>query len=214
LLSLIPKPSNSLVMMAKSFSGFKTSSTMKMRLQVRATAMTCRPRPFPSLAPSMIPAKVYQETYRSKRVGHTWQIQDLDSSSVVRHSTGNCCQGGELVRGSFRVRSTAICQRMSAGPIAWALAHVNFDINVDFPLEEISESACRRPQNGTHDRGESYESYTSHTSSCHIETDSWATTATATGRVDQVSSEFGQLGFQLSQMVSIPQSASAFLQFS
>ena len=40
LLSRIPKPSNSLVRIAKSTNGFKTSKTIKMRLQVLATAMT------------------------------------------------------------------------------------------------------------------------------------------------------------------------------
>lgn len=77
---------------------------MKMRLQVRATAMTCRPLPFPSLAPSMIPAKVYQKDSCTERTDLTWKIQDLDSSSVVRHRTGNGGQSGEFVRGSFRVR--------------------------------------------------------------------------------------------------------------
>ncbi len=55
LLSRIPKPSNSLVRMARSFKGLRTSRTMKIRLQVRATAITCFPRPLPSFAPSMIP---------------------------------------------------------------------------------------------------------------------------------------------------------------
>jgi len=36
----IPKPSNSFVKTAKSTNGFKTSSTIKIRLQVLATAMT------------------------------------------------------------------------------------------------------------------------------------------------------------------------------
>jgi hypothetical protein len=57
LFNLIPKPSNSFVKIAKSTNGFKTSSTIKIKLHVRATAMTCRPRPFPSLAPSIIPGK-------------------------------------------------------------------------------------------------------------------------------------------------------------
>jgi hypothetical protein len=72
----IPKPSSSCSIMRLSLSGLRTSRTMKMRLHVRATryrsserwwlcrlygssgspAMTCRPRPRPSFAPSMIPA--------------------------------------------------------------------------------------------------------------------------------------------------------------
>ena len=71
----IPKPSSSCWMMRLSLSGLRTSRIMKMRLHVRATgdhgvvrwwlgrlyesdspAMTCRPRPRPSFAPSMIPA--------------------------------------------------------------------------------------------------------------------------------------------------------------
>lgn len=37
--------------------GLVASSTIMMRLHVRATAITCFPLPFPSLAPSMIPGK-------------------------------------------------------------------------------------------------------------------------------------------------------------
>jgi hypothetical protein len=48
LFNLIPKPSNSFVRIAKSTNGFKTSRTMKIRLQVLATAITCLPLPFPS----------------------------------------------------------------------------------------------------------------------------------------------------------------------
>lgn len=55
LLRRIPKPSNSLVRIARSLRGLRTSKTINIRLQVLATAMTCRPRPLPSLAPSMIP---------------------------------------------------------------------------------------------------------------------------------------------------------------
>lgn len=73
----IPKPSSSCSMRRLSLSGLRTSRTMKIRLHVRATgnhdlvrfrsgrllekdgspAMTCRPRPRPSFAPSMIPAR-------------------------------------------------------------------------------------------------------------------------------------------------------------
>lgn len=80
----IPKPSSSCSISRLSLSGLRTSRTMKMRLQVRATgdhssvrwwlrrlfessdspAMTCRPRPRPSFAPSMIPAgTVHQIVY-------------------------------------------------------------------------------------------------------------------------------------------------------
>lgn len=37
--------------------GRVASSTMMIRLQVLATAMTCLPLPFPSLAPSIIPGR-------------------------------------------------------------------------------------------------------------------------------------------------------------
>jgi hypothetical protein len=37
--------------------GLVASSTMMIRLHVLATAMTCLPRPLPSLAPSIIPGK-------------------------------------------------------------------------------------------------------------------------------------------------------------
>ena len=55
LLIRIPKPSSSVSMTFLSVKGFKTSSTMKIKWHVFATAMTCRPRPLPSFAPSMIP---------------------------------------------------------------------------------------------------------------------------------------------------------------
>ncbi len=42
LFSRIPKPSSSLVRMARSLRGLSTSRMMKIRLQVLATAMTCR----------------------------------------------------------------------------------------------------------------------------------------------------------------------------
>lgn len=48
LFNLIPKPSSSFVRIAKSTNGFRTSRTMKIRLQVLATAITCLPLPFPS----------------------------------------------------------------------------------------------------------------------------------------------------------------------
>jgi len=53
----IPKPSNSLSITLLSVRGFKTSNTMKIKEQVRATAITWRPRPLPSLAPSIIPGR-------------------------------------------------------------------------------------------------------------------------------------------------------------
>jgi len=57
LFSLNPKPSNSCSINFLCFNGLRTSKTMKINEQVRATAITCRPRPLPSLAPSMIPGK-------------------------------------------------------------------------------------------------------------------------------------------------------------
>ena len=60
LFNRMPNPSSSLVRIARSFSGFNTSSIMKIRLHVRATAITCRPRPLPSLAPSIIPTMIHQ----------------------------------------------------------------------------------------------------------------------------------------------------------
>jgi hypothetical protein len=57
LLSRNPNPSNSCSMSFLWPSGLRTSSTMKMREHVRATAITWRPRPLPSLAPSIIPGK-------------------------------------------------------------------------------------------------------------------------------------------------------------
>lgn len=57
LFSRRPNPSNSCSINFLCPRGFRTSRTMKIRLHVRATAMTCRPRPLPSLAPSMIPGR-------------------------------------------------------------------------------------------------------------------------------------------------------------
>ena len=84
----IPKPSSSCSITRLSLSGLRTSRTMKMRLHVRATgyhnlerwwlyessdspAMTCRPRPRPSFAPSMIPAGTeHQIVY----LGFFWSV--------------------------------------------------------------------------------------------------------------------------------------------
>mmetsp|Transcript_18681 Transcript_18681/g.58016 ORF Transcript_18681/g.58016 Transcript_18681/m.58016 type:complete len:293 (-) Transcript_18681:248-1126(-) len=57
LLSLMPKPSSSFSITALCVMGFITSSTIRIRLQVLAVAITCRPRPLPSFAPSMIPGR-------------------------------------------------------------------------------------------------------------------------------------------------------------
>lgn len=57
LLMRIPNPSSSFSMTRFSVSGLLTSRTMKIKWQVFATAMTCRPRPFPSFAPWMIPGR-------------------------------------------------------------------------------------------------------------------------------------------------------------
>lgn len=57
LFSRIPNPSNSCSIFFLSVRGFNASKTINIKLQVRATPITCLPRPFPSLAPSMIPGK-------------------------------------------------------------------------------------------------------------------------------------------------------------
>lgn len=57
LLRRIPKPSNSYSMIFLCCKGFNASKTMKISEHVLATAITCLPRPLPSLAPSMIPGK-------------------------------------------------------------------------------------------------------------------------------------------------------------
>jgi hypothetical protein len=57
LFNLIPNPSNSFSIILLCFKGLVASSTIIIKLQVLATAMTYFPLPFPSLAPSMIPGK-------------------------------------------------------------------------------------------------------------------------------------------------------------
>lgn len=57
LFSLKPNPSSSCSINFLCFNGLSTSKTININEHVRATAITCRPRPFPSLAPSMIPGK-------------------------------------------------------------------------------------------------------------------------------------------------------------
>lgn len=52
-----PKPSNSCSINLLCPSGFSTSRTINIKLQVLATAITCLPRPLPSFAPSMIPGR-------------------------------------------------------------------------------------------------------------------------------------------------------------
>mmetsp|Transcript_2968 Transcript_2968/g.8655 ORF Transcript_2968/g.8655 Transcript_2968/m.8655 type:complete len:208 (+) Transcript_2968:487-1110(+) len=57
LLSRIPTPSSSRSMIFFCAMSFIASRTMMRHEQVRATAITCRPRPLPSRAPSMIPGR-------------------------------------------------------------------------------------------------------------------------------------------------------------
>ena len=57
LLRRIPNPSSSCSRIFLCPSGLRTSRTIKIRFAVLATAITCRPLPFPSLAPSIIPGK-------------------------------------------------------------------------------------------------------------------------------------------------------------
>jgi len=57
LLSRKPNPSNSCSINFLCCKGFSTSKMMKIKLHVRATAITCRPLPLPSLASSMIPGR-------------------------------------------------------------------------------------------------------------------------------------------------------------
>ncbi|KAE9535532.1 hypothetical protein AGLY_007433 [Aphis glycines] len=56
LFSLNPNPSNSCSINFLCFNGLRTSKTIKINEHVRATAITCLPRPLPSFAPSIIPA--------------------------------------------------------------------------------------------------------------------------------------------------------------
>lgn len=91
LFSLIPKPSNSFVKIARSTSGFRTSRTMKMRLQVRATAMTCLPRPFPSCKSA--PAQNMEETACLGSCNNSWKIKNLDLCAVMRDLPGHGGQG-------------------------------------------------------------------------------------------------------------------------
>ena len=80
-----PNPSNSFSRILLCCNGFSTSNTMKMRLHVRATAITCRPRPFPSFAPSMIPGRSSSCKGQRSMVecasgggsGHTWTFAPL-----------------------------------------------------------------------------------------------------------------------------------------
>lgn len=57
LFNLIPNPSNSLSMIFLCTIGLVASKTIKIKLQVLATAITYFPLPLPSLAPSIIPGK-------------------------------------------------------------------------------------------------------------------------------------------------------------
>mmetsp|Transcript_16918 Transcript_16918/g.37597 ORF Transcript_16918/g.37597 Transcript_16918/m.37597 type:complete len:204 (+) Transcript_16918:545-1156(+) len=53
----MPKPCSSFSMISLCVRGFSASSTIRMTLQVSEAASTCRPRPLPSFAPSMIPGR-------------------------------------------------------------------------------------------------------------------------------------------------------------
>lgn len=77
LLSRKPNPSNSCSISLLCCKGLSTSNTIKIKLHVRATAITCLPLPFPSLAPSMIPGRS-RSCNKSKCIGHTqWQTLDI-----------------------------------------------------------------------------------------------------------------------------------------
>mmetsp|Transcript_21838 Transcript_21838/g.66289 ORF Transcript_21838/g.66289 Transcript_21838/m.66289 type:complete len:272 (+) Transcript_21838:716-1531(+) len=57
LFNRMPTPSSSFSMIFFCWMSFIASSTMMRHEHVRATAMTCRPRPLPSRAPSMMPGR-------------------------------------------------------------------------------------------------------------------------------------------------------------
>ncbi len=63
--------------------GFKQSSTMRMRLHVRAVEMTWRPRPLPSFAPSMIPGR-----------SSIWILAPAGSSTLSTRRRGSECGCG------------------------------------------------------------------------------------------------------------------------
>ena len=117
LLSRIPNPSSSLSMILLCCSGFSTSRTMKMRLHVRATAITWRPRPFPSFAPSIIPGRssIYIHTYTGRFVWKDVKMRKrihtyLYFGSLVPNDPRHCCKCRELVGCNFRVNPCQIGQ--------------------------------------------------------------------------------------------------------
>lgn len=161
LFSLIPTPSSSLVNTFKSFKGFRTSNTMKIRLHVRATgdggsriskcaygekefaylpAMTCRPRPFPSLAPSIIPAVIFDN--RDQYAAHNWggqasltKIENLNGGSVHLETSWYGGQRCEFVRGDFTLGSPVSYSQAKAIRqlrIVWrhgsGVTHVSLDL--------------------------------------------------------------------------------------
>ena len=95
LLMRTPNPSSSLSMTRLSVRGLLTSSTMKMRWHVFATAMTCLPRPLPSFAPSIIPGK--SSIWILAPLYMTWPGTVV---SVVNSyaATSECCPVSRLIR--------------------------------------------------------------------------------------------------------------------
>lgn len=76
---------------------------MSMRLQVRAVEMTWRPRPLPSLAPSMIPGR-----------SNIWILAPVLEGGRERRREG---EGGECVKGGDR-QSKKGKQRLRTGSVS------------------------------------------------------------------------------------------------
>merc|ERR1719244_1710928 len=83
-----------------------------MRLAVLATAITWRPRPLPSLAPSMIPGKsrswILATTTLTilSSLNDSWQVKELDLGPLVLDTAGDSGQGGEFVGGHLAVHTS------------------------------------------------------------------------------------------------------------
>lgn len=117
LLRRIPKPSNSFSISRLCVKGFSASRTIRIKLHVRAQAMTCRPRPFPSLAPKKQTQKHaahYHPSDAAKRLARgllrprtfddSRQIQQLHLRPFVTKDAGHARQSCKFVRRDFAER--------------------------------------------------------------------------------------------------------------
>lgn len=113
LLSRSPKPSNSCSISFLCCNGLRTSRTMNIRLHVRATAITCRPLPLPSLAPSIIPGKSnnYKTNQMNLLIPASLFAINLNFRSFVLNTSWYSSKRCKLICSDFRIDTSQCTQK-------------------------------------------------------------------------------------------------------